>query len=159
MSKLFHGGLPAKPEVDKLLAAFGEQLEEKRVITYEEISAACGVEHGTSRWMTVTKAWRDYLRRNYHTELGASTEVKDAFVVLDPPARIEKAQRWVKAGVRKMVRSATIAATTDQSRLSVAERLASDWVQRMAGKAKCEMALASRKVQVALPEPVRRAAG
>lgn len=62
MTRPFIGGLPTDIDVKRLLEAF-PSISPGFVITYTEVSLVIGVTHGSTRFRTVTNAWRKRLLR------------------------------------------------------------------------------------------------
>lgn len=62
MSKAFFGGIPTDSDVKKLLEAFPD-IKPGEMITYTQVAEVIRVKYGTSRFRTVTTAWRKTLLR------------------------------------------------------------------------------------------------
>lgn len=62
------GGVPVKPDVDRLIEAFGIP-EIGKTISYSEVADVILVPHGSYRFNTVVHAWRKQLLREHNCEL------------------------------------------------------------------------------------------
>lgn len=70
MSKLFLGGIPTEGDVKLLLEAF-PAIEAGQLIPYDRVAEVIKVDRGTSRFKTVTAAWRRALNRTQNFVLEA----------------------------------------------------------------------------------------
>lgn len=69
MSKLFFGGVPTGPEVDRLMNAIS--LEAGARVSYEQVEKITGVRATEHRFRTVTSAWRKRVFREKALEIKA----------------------------------------------------------------------------------------
>lgn len=63
-SKLFFGGVPTGPDVDRIFEALG--VPEPGIVGHETLAAIIGEEPASSRYRTVVKAWRDRLFNDHN---------------------------------------------------------------------------------------------
>lgn len=101
MSKLFLSGIPTEPDV-KLLTETFPKIEVGDEINYESVEAVLRLDRKSSRFRTVTQAWRKKVL-NDGIELAVVAGV--GFRALSPKERIEHSVKGVQSGVRKQIRS------------------------------------------------------
>lgn len=65
-SKLFRGGVPVAPEVNRLMAL---GTEPGLVISYEDAEQVIGVRREETRFLTVTQAWRKRVFREHRIRI------------------------------------------------------------------------------------------
>lgn len=70
MSKVFFGGVPTDGDVKRLLEAFPD-IGPGDAISYVQVAEVIGVKHGSSRFRTVTNAWRKTVMRTQNFVLEA----------------------------------------------------------------------------------------
>lgn len=115
MAKTFFRGVPTEVDIKRLDDAFGVPAEDA-LIDYETIEEALQLSKESSRFETVTRAWRDKLEREYNLLL---VSVRGQGIkVATPDARVTIASKKMKQGRRAIQRGASIAVKTDASRLS-----------------------------------------
>jgi hypothetical protein len=102
MGQVHFGGLPTNIDVRKLREAFGS-LREGDEITHEMIEEVIGFKRDSSRYRTVTLAWRTALLKEDGIELGAVTGI--GFRYLNASERIASSLRGFQSGTRKQMRS------------------------------------------------------
>lgn len=122
-AKEYFGGLPTKPDVDAIMKAY-PNLKEGDVITYREIEEVIGKTWTSSRFRTVTLAWRRELYNEYNLHVRCDPAV--AFHVELPKERVSTGFKKARGGFRKIRRSADLVARTDQAALSQEDRLKAD---------------------------------
>lgn len=79
MSKLFLGGVPTGPEVDRLMT--GVEIKPGTKVSYETVADITGVRVNESRFRSVTNAWRKRVFREKALEVKAEG---GCFVILTP---------------------------------------------------------------------------
>lgn len=99
---LIHG-VPTGPDVKKIMDAFPD-IQVGQIITHAEIEAVTGLMRKTSRYSTVTKAWKDELLDKKDIEMKA--EYGQGFKRLNPQERIESNIDVMHQGIRKVKRGA-----------------------------------------------------
>lgn len=104
MSKTYFGGIPTSVDTRRLDEQFAGLMDGDE-ITHDEIEVVIGVRRGSSRYRTVTDAWRRSLLREKNIELAAVSGV--GFRCLPPAERISASVRGVQSGMRKQLRSIT----------------------------------------------------
>lgn len=119
----FFGGVPTKPEVDKLLALF-RSLKEGDQASYGDITNYTGLAYGTNRFTTVVmKARREFARET------SVTLVAVPGVGLSYPTGREQLKlgaNRVRVGARTVRRGTEIAAMVNDARLDAPGRAARD---------------------------------
>lgn len=115
MSKVFFGGVPTGGDVRKLVQRLGVPRPGDE-FTHEQVEQVCGFARKTSRYRSVTQAWRDQLRRDHNVDLDSLPGV--GFRALLPEERIAAGTKGVTFGIRKQLRGikrADAVITDDQS--------------------------------------------
>lgn len=140
-SNLFLGGVPTKPDVDKLREAFGVPAE-GTLLPWKSIESACGLKRGTHRFTTVVVAWRKALDREHNVILGPCQG--KGLVCLPPNERVQLSAGKVKSGVRMVGRGARISATSDRSRMSPESQATADHINRMSASIRLALATESK---------------
>ena len=136
-SKLFLGGVPTKPDVDKLREAFGVP-KEGALISWDDIEKASGLKRRTHRFNTVVASWRRGLDREHNVVMGA--EAGKGLICLPPNERVQTSAGKVRSGLRMVGRGARISMATDRSRLSEEGKATADHINRMAASIRLAMA-------------------
>lgn len=151
VSPLFRRGIPTEPDVVALMTRFGVP-EEGTPITYAEVADVLHLNVASSRFRTVTMAWRRQLESDHRVVLTARD---GAFTVRDPESRISFSKSMTKAGYRRLGRANRVATDTDAERLSEAGRVNRDKVMQITSKAQLAIDAEARK----RPAPRLRAVG
>jgi hypothetical protein len=114
-SKLFFGGLPTKLEVDKLMELIDGK-DEGFLAPWPEVESIIGSSRNTNRALTVIKAWkaRAFRERN----IALVSVPGSGYRIAAPDERVTVSASMVMAGKRRIVKAATLAATTDGNRLN-----------------------------------------
>lgn len=102
MTKMFFGGVPTAMDVRRLNEAFPD-LEEGDEISHSDIEALLELDHKSSRYRTVTSAWRRAMLNDHNIEIGAVAGA--GFRCLTPGERVSGGIKGVKIGTRKQMRS------------------------------------------------------
>lgn len=114
MSKLFFAGVPTKFDVDKLIKAITP--EPGMRISYASVAEVIGVEPKTSRWRTVTDAWRARMFKEKNLRMTAEG---GEFVVLTAAGALSKGiDDFHKVG-RALGRTGTRVAVINEGDLDV----------------------------------------
>lgn len=151
-SNLFLGGVPTKPDVDKLRKAFGVPAE-GTVIKHEEVEALLGYPRTSCRFKTVLESWRRSLDREHNVIFGPQRGI--GIVVLPPNERIELSAHKIRVGGRIIGRAGRIAVTTDQTRLTPDNRRASEHVQRTVASIRLAVVTSAKQIDMPSPEKSR----
>lgn len=114
-------GVPTDPDVNTLIEAFGEPLV-GTTIAYADVAKLIGVSVRSGRWNTVTQRWRKRLRRDF--TLFLLCRAGDHFFVANENEKCDYSGAKQKHGLREIVGSAAIDATTDATQLSDTNRKA-----------------------------------
>ena len=99
-SKLFFGGVPTGPDVDRLIKTLG--VPEAGLIEHQTIEAIVGCEHRSNRYRAIVSAWRSRLRREHN--LGTDAEPGIGIRVLTAKEWSERQARQHRGAVRHAVR-------------------------------------------------------
>lgn len=119
MSKLFLGGIPTAPDVKKLREAIGELIE-GRDIAHDEVRAILGLEPRSSRYRSVTTAWRREMLNEHNIEISAIPSI--GFRVLPQAEQLTTNIKGFKQGTRKQGKSVRRIAQIETEKLSEAEQ-------------------------------------
>lgn len=142
--KVFEGGVPTEPDVMALMKAFPvPSLTPGRLIGYDEAAAIFREHRESSRFKTVTNAWRKRLERNHGIVLEA--EANQGFRVLDDSGKLRSSIAKVRQGVRATKRGYIRSAHVDRSKLEPGELKQLDHLQMKAGAALAAVQLKSAK--------------
>lgn len=110
MSKMFFGGKPTKPDVDKLKAAF-EPLKVGDQVLHEKVEQVLELPRTSTRYQTVFAKWRDGLSKpEINLILRPDRNGPGGFIVSTDAERIDDGAKGAKHGIRKVLRSAKHAA-------------------------------------------------
>jgi hypothetical protein len=102
MSPLYFGGIPTGPAVAEIIKKIGDVLPGTD-ISYSAIEAAIGAKRNSSRFRTVTAAWRKECLRRRNVEVVAVA--KTGFRALLPEERVGHNYQGFRAGLRKQSRA------------------------------------------------------
>lgn len=125
MSKLFFGGIPTAPDVKKLREAFTD-VKEGTDFDHEQIAAILGLDPRTSRYRSVTTAWRKEMLTQHNIEIAAVATI--GFRALTGAERLDTNVKGFKHGARKqgkhirrvgMVRAETLSEPEQTKQLHV----------------------------------------
>lgn len=118
MSKVL-SGLPTDLEVKRLLKQYAE-LEVDREIEYAEVAELISARRGSSRFKTVTDAWRRRVWREQRVRIG--TVAGRAFKVLSASDASLFEGNGVRVGARRIVRGARHLSLIDAAPMNERER-------------------------------------
>lgn len=150
-STLYLGGVPTKPDVDKLREKFGVP-KEGQVVEFSEIEETIGVHRRSPRFNTVVQSWRKALDREHNVVFGPERGV--GLVCLPPDDRIELAVHKRKVGVRMIGRAGRFASFTDKARLTPENKRAADHMERSVAAIKLALATSAKRIE--LPDPEKK---
>lgn len=152
-SNNFFGGIPTGPDVNRLLAEYPiEKLTEGTLIDYECVAKIISNPVRSTRWISVTTAWRKRIENDFNVILSCDPN-KKAFVVLTNGEKVELSRQKLRESAKKAKRSMIISARVDLPKLTAEERKAYDF---NTAKAAAIMASAQlRNGKKALPEMAR----
>lgn len=120
-SMAFNSGIPTAPDVKRLGDAVGVPAI-GTVIEYKAVEDAIGSKRDSSRFRSVTEAWRKKLEREHNILVVAIANV--GFKFATPSERVENSAMRFKSGLRKIRRAATIAEATPDDGLTPDEKRA-----------------------------------
>lgn len=106
--KVYFGGIPTEPDVNKLMDKFPvNMLNPGFEITYEEVAKVIDEKIGSSRWRSVTNAWRNKMESKYNKYVSCSSRKSDGgdetygvFVVLTEGGKVQLGGKKVKSAAR-----------------------------------------------------------
>lgn len=126
MSKLFFGGVPTEPDVKKLIDAYG--VPQPGMIPYADVAAVIGLDPKSTRWRSVTDAWRFRLRRENNIEVRAIPGM--GFKVLTEQERIPDTYVALRQTARVAREANRRAVSIDSARLNDVDRTKRDHLCR-----------------------------
>ena len=145
MGKTFFGRIPTTPDVNNLCAKYPD-LKEGQVVRYEDIEAIIGAKKADNRFVSVVVAWRKKLERE--SNLIFVTMPKVGFKVAAPHERVDLSSRKVKSGTKAIIKGATIASSTDRSRLTQEQRRVCDHISKAATSIQLATRIAPKPLEV-----------
>lgn len=129
---VYRGNIPTEPDVNKLKAKFPEDtLKEGMLISYDEISKEIDTPVKSSRFITVTNAWRRYLENTCHIILKSLRG--QGFNVLSESGKLNAAADKYKSATKMAARAVVITTRIDTKKLSSEERSTMTILQSRAG--------------------------
>jgi hypothetical protein len=140
---IFQGGVPTGSDVERLLREIGTPAPGD-VIPYDQIARILGVERKSSRWGSVTDAWRRRLDREFNLLLEAVPN--GGFRVLTNSGRVNHASSRYKRGLRQVAKAAVVAARTDRKGLTQEEKAAADHLEKVGATIRTHAATAAREI-------------
>ena len=134
MSEIYRGGVPTKISVQELIEEWPpEAMKVGDKFPYSEVEKITGVNYHTpdkigrsSRWSTVTLAWRRQVERETGLIIGCEAETR-SFTVLDNSQRVRLSGSKMKIAKKAIARSVHVASTTGDEGLTEPEKLRRDW--------------------------------
>ena len=130
MRPVFLGGVPTKPDVDRIIDAYPvEAMETGKIIPYEEIKNLLG-DVTKSRFRTVTNAWRQQMFRTHGVIIDPSRKLAQAFEVLSEYGKTQKSQKETNGGTRKHIKAAIIISSVDTGKLTQEQKFEYDAITK-----------------------------
>ena len=140
---LFLGGVPTGSDVDRLMREIGTPTPGE-LIPYDRITGVIGGDRKSSRWGSITDAWRRRLDREFNILLEAVAN--QGFMALTNSGRVNHASGRYKRGLRQVARAAVVAARTDRKGLTQEERAAADHLEKVGATIRTHAATAAREI-------------
>lgn len=125
--KPFFAGLPTEIDVRALVEAFGVPADGD-VIRYDAVADVIKCPVKSSRWKTVTDAWRRKLWKLHNVVMRAGD---GQFAVMPPDARVDHGGDRLRRGFRQFSKAHSVVASTDLSGLSDEMRAQADHVKNI----------------------------
>lgn len=146
MSELHFTGLPTGPQVRKLEEAYPD-LNALRgtFITHEAVERIIGEQRESTRYKTVTSAWRRKILNSLGIVLDGQGEAQGVgFRVLTHGEQLHKGVGWRRQAARRIRRSRDVVIWSDEDKLTPEQRRIRDY--ELAAHARLQAAvLGSRK--------------
>lgn len=128
--KLYFGGIPVEPSVIAIRERYPDaMLKEGMEISYPELAKIIGSESGTSRFKTVTTAWRRKVEMDSGIIIGCIPGI--AFKVLPPAERFECSMTKTRQRIKSVKRGMTLRATVKRVDIPEADRARYDHLDRI----------------------------
>lgn len=153
-AKLFFGGVPTAPDVDKLNEAFPDLVRNGRILTHQEIEVASGLVYGTNRYQTVVQAWRKRLAKKGIILSGRKAKGK-GYAVLTGDQIVDYAQEKIQHAGRKVKHAVIAVSHVPDNELSTERRRYRD--QLIAQAASLLQGHLGFRKALAVPKPVEAA--
>lgn len=144
--KLFFGGVPTGPEVDKLLEKFGAP--EPGVISHEQIEGVIGQRRDSSRYHTIVTQWRRRLLKDRN--LDTSAELGVGVRILSEPERVDVSAKDLCGASRKAIKAYRRASVIRSEMLDEVSRKKLDFVKHAGGQSIEAVGTAVREMSNAL---------
>jgi hypothetical protein len=148
-AKLFFGGLPTGPSVDMIMDAIGIPVK-GQTIPYQEIEAAADISYGTSRWKSVTEAWRKRVEREHGLVIGC---VPGSFQVNDDTGLVTESRGRLRKALKNAKRSYVVVSLADRAMLTPEDQNRADLQRRLAQKMFEDASAEMKKIVPQIPEP------
>lgn len=110
-------------DVELLLGRFRDLLPDGRVISHGEIENVLRIKRRTSRYLTVTKKWRDVVFNEYHIFLDGRAAHGEGFRALTAEEMVRFGHKTVRLVGRQLRKAIKVAALPDPSELSANSKL------------------------------------
>jgi len=130
-TNVFFGGVPTAPDVKKLMDHFGVP-EENVLLNWTEIEEVIGEEKGSSRFTSVTGAWRKKLRKDHNIEM--IPEIGKGLKAANPHERVDLAGGLIHKATNSIKRSISVADKTDVTRLDEEHKKRHTFLSVLGGK-------------------------
>jgi len=118
-TKLFFAGTPTKIETDALMALMATY-KENEVIPYSEIEETMREHRRSQRGGSILAAWKKRAMRERNVLLVAANG--EGYRLANPSERIMVCGALTSQGRRRLVRAATVAASTEANKLNDEEK-------------------------------------
>jgi peroxiredoxin len=118
-TELYRWGVPAAPDVELIEKRWpASNMEPGDVIKFKEIASVINVEIDSSRFQTVTNAWRKKLT----PEILIHCPGDKTFVVATEPTKLSVAIKKCNSGIKSVRRSVIISSWIDPKQLNEDQR-------------------------------------
>ena len=151
MSKPFFGGIPTKPDVDRLLTL---EVSEGDIIRHETISQKIGVEYGTNRYRGVVGAWRKTLLQQKNLLLVSLPNV--GYKALTPTERVSHGVRDFVKTSKKIRNNAYLLNLVPEENLTQADQKKRDHIVRVSVSMLDTMNDTMKTIEPRKPDPLPR---
>lgn len=148
---MYFGGLPTEPDVLALLKKFGVPAEDAP-IAYDDVAIVLHVDVKSTRFRSVTTAWRKRLDAEHDCLMRA---FDGAFTRLNPSGRVTAGSGKFRTAKRGLVRAHGYVAGADRTRLDPVERTEADHLQMTSATMIQSARMVSRRKTPALPGKVK----
>ena len=130
-SKMFFGGLPPGPDVNKLAQHF-DDLRHGQIIPHDELAAVIGLDHRAHRYRSIIAAWRKTLKLDEGIEMQAIRGV--GLRVMSDPERVDAHVAKTSVGIRVIGRAGKDLARVPRDTLPTPVRAKADNAQMVIAK-------------------------
>lgn len=121
-SGIYFGGIPTEPDVNKLAEVFKTQeMVPGKQILYSEVCDIIKQKPGSSRWRSVTDAWRKKIEKDGNVIMSCDS-FKQAFCVLSEGGKVEFSGKKLRSAVTFAKRSFIVSGMIDVKQLSEEDR-------------------------------------
>ena len=127
----YRGGVPTRPDVDKLMAKFGVPAVGD-VVPYGDIETELKLVKHSGRWNAVIGAWRRFLYRQHNVHI--ETVMGLGYRAAPNDTRVMHASNKVRHGIKRVVQGGELAAKTSDDNLNIDQKRARDHIVLASGK-------------------------
>jgi hypothetical protein len=124
----FVNGRPTKPDVDRLMAAFGQRKRDGSVLKHEEVESVIHEERRSSRYRTVVGAWRKRMVEESGVLIDGRKTRGEGYRFLTAGEMVVYGISEVSQATRKIGRGARAVGLAPDEELTAAERMKRDHV-------------------------------
>ncbi len=129
---VFRNGVPTAPDVKKLLDTFPvHSMQEGQILSYDDVARIIGVHIRSSRFKTVTAAWRKTLEQT--TKIVLKTLSGRGFMVATDRSKLDMAVSKYNTATKMMTKAVVITTKIDTAKLDSSERETMTKLQKNAG--------------------------
>lgn len=121
---VYFGGIPTEPDIKRLTEAFKvQEMNPGDTIDYEEVAIVIGQAVKSSRFRSVTTAWRKRVENDFSIIIGCSPDpLKKSFCILSESEKVDLSGKKLRSAVRLARRSYKIASFVDVKKLNEEEK-------------------------------------
>ena len=121
-SGMYFGGIPTGPDVERLMEAYPvDGLVPGVIIPYVDTGKAIHSDVRSSRWKTITNAWRRKLENESNIIIECDP-LSASFYVLSEGEKVGLSRKKLRSSVKLARRSMVVSAQVDIKQLSVEQR-------------------------------------
>ena len=131
--KLYFGGIPTEPDVNLLMRSFDiNEMNPGYTVDYSKVSEIINQRIRSSRWRTVTMAWRKRLEKGHGIFLDCDPD-KQAFFVLSEGGKVGLSGKKLRSSIVAARRSYVVSGHVDAKKLSEDEKRHHEFYSLRAG--------------------------
>jgi hypothetical protein len=125
--KIYFGGIPTGPDVNRLVDAFKvQEMNLGDLIPYEKVSEIIGQGQNSSRWRSITNAWRKKIENEHNIIIRCDNE-KPAFRLIKEGEKVKYSSEKICSAAKAARRSLAILTVVNLKELTEDERKTFDF--------------------------------